>query len=411
MNSRILAGLTGWLMALSLLQAQQANEITTVDELEKLEKQTAAVERIAGAAVYKMPLISKINLRDMELFPHYKPKRAQAGWAHAYIEFPTSTQARVWVEEIPPRSLKLIGRRDTGLYVLMGVLGKGYAESREDPKKPGAGVVWKSGDRFFIPFGAWYGLANPFDQPARIVIFSQHLGSDMFNPFIRRTRSVPEQAFPGERREPVPEDEVIEGINWESAIAEAEKRTGATVNLERRGPAATLTFRPAAGQMMNPVGLEMPAHHKKLRAKTGWKGIHIDPAPEMGHRAYFSNLQEIPPQSQEIGHKHGGGVWFMGVKGKGYTALRATTDSPEARIPWGPWDLFCMPWMTAAGTWHSHANPYADQPARFMTMGAVVTDEDGLLNAKVQRVVHFAADGVGFGAPDKIFKQKADAPE
>ena len=35
---------------------------------------------MAGAAVYKLPLISKVTPRTLELFPHYKPLRAAAGW-------------------------------------------------------------------------------------------------------------------------------------------------------------------------------------------------------------------------------------------------------------------------------------------------------------------------------------------
>ncbi|MBI3941208.1 MAG: hypothetical protein HY315_10270 [Acidobacteria bacterium] len=412
MNSRIGFAIGFGLLSLVLVGAQAQQAPTSVEELEKLEKESSMVETVAGASVYKMPLISKINVRNMQLFPHYKPRRKESGWTHAYIEFATPTTARIWVEEIPPRSFKLIGRRDTGMYVFLGVTGKGYTEFRDDPLKPGTGIVWDSGDRFYMPFGAWYGHANPFDQPARILVFAHHLGEDMDNPFLGRTRTVPEQIFPGERRDPVPEDTVIEIGNWQATLAQVQKRaeSNKTMDMERRGPAATLVFKVGLGDALNPFKQELPSHHKKLRAKTGWKGVHIDPGPEMGHRAHFTNLQEIPPRSQEIGHKHGGGIIFLGVKGRGYTALRATTDSPEARIPWGEWDLFQLPWLTAAGTWHSHANPYDDQPARFMGE-SISMDDDGLLNAKAGNVVHFAADGVGFGAPDKIFKEKADAPE
>ncbi len=408
-HNKVFLGSGCWVLLVSGFVYGQAQPITKLADLIDIEK--LAIERVAGAVVYKMPLISKINVRDMQLFPHYKPNRAAAGWTHAYIEFPTPTTARVWVEEIPPRTFKLIGRRDTGMYVFMGVSGKGYTEFRDDVKKPGKGVVWTSGERFYMPFDSWYGHANPFDEPARILVFAQHMDDgDILNPYIGKTRTVPEQTFPGERRAPIPEDDVIENFNWDTAIKKVEQESLdlQTLNIDRRGPARTVVYKASLGATLNVSSVELPFHHKKLRAKTGWKGIHIDPAPDLGHRAHFTNLQEIPPHSEEIGHKHSGGVWFMGVRGRGYTALRATADSPETRVYWGKWDLWCLPWFTAAGTWHSHANPY-DEAARFMGED-VSWDNDGLLNARVDRVVHFAADGVGFGTPDKVFRQAGEAP-
>jgi hypothetical protein len=40
-------------------------------------------------------------------------------------------------------------------------------------------------------------------------------------------------------------------------------------------------------------------------------------------------------------------------------------------------------------------------------MGSSVNwDNDGLLDGRIDRVHHFAADGVGYGAPDKVFKER-----
>src|ERR1051326_6786965 len=80
----------------------------TLKELIKKEKPT--IERVAGAAVYKLPLISKVTPRTLELFPHYKPLRAAADWLHAYVEPATPTACSALVEEIPPHTTKLVGR-------------------------------------------------------------------------------------------------------------------------------------------------------------------------------------------------------------------------------------------------------------------------------------------------------------
>ena len=410
--STLVGGLAASIFAVVGSGYVQQEDKRALGELAKFETESV-VEKVAGASVYKLPAISKINVRTMSLFDHYKPKRAAAGWKHAFIEFPTPSEARVWVEEIPPRTLRLVGRPDTGMYVFIGVSGKGYTESRNpaDLNTPGQGTVWRPGDRFYVPFGSWYGHANPFDEPARILVIAFHLDdNDIINPYLGTTRTVPEMIFPGERRDPVPEDTVLENVDWKAVVERAEKGSfeAETLEVERRGPAQTVTFISPVGTVFNMVRSELPSSHKKLRADDGWKGIHLDAAHSLGYRALFTNLQEIPPHSKEVGHKHGGGVWWFGLRGKGYMALRATSDSPESRIDWEPFDLWYMPWMTAGGTWHSHANPY-EEPARIMG-SSVVWDDDGLLDGRIDRVRHYAADGVGFGAPDKIFKERT-SPE
>jgi hypothetical protein len=413
LNSAFVAGVAASVFAaVGYVYVQHQEDAAALKELSRLETESV-VEKVAGASVYKLPAISKMNLRKMKLFDHYKPLRAAAGWTHAFIEFPTPSEARVWVEEIPPRTTKLIGRTGTGMYLFTGISGKGYTEWRDPAKMsaPGQGTVWNPGDRFYVRFGSWYGHANPFDQPARILTIAFHLDdNDILNPYLGTTRTVPEMTFPGERRDPVPPDTVVEELDWKTVMAGANKSFEAEkLEIERRGPSKTVTFLTPGGAVFNMIRNELPASHKKLRSDDGWKGIHLDAAYDLGYRALFTNLQEIPPGSKEVGHKHGGGVWWIGLKGKGYMALRATSDSPEARIDWEPYDLWYMPWMTAGGTWHSHANPY-QEPARIMG-SSVVWDDDGLLDGRIDRVRHFAADGVGYGAPDKIFKPRTSPPK
>ncbi len=366
-------------------------ELAEVMELLEWEKKVA-VESVVGARVYKMPLISKINIRDMELFPHYKPKRAAAGWTHAFIEFPTPSIKRIWVQEIPPQSYTLIGRPDTGQYVFLGVSGKGYTEFRNENEldKPGQGVVWGSYDRFYMPYGSWYGHANPFDEPARILIVEAHLGRDLTNPFLRGIRTVPEQVLPGERRRPVPEDVVIEDVNWEAAIEQAGRRTGDFITL-RRGPARVFVVQGLVGGTVNVRGFELPSSHFRQRAADGWKAAHLEPADELNYRGLRSPWHELPPHAREMGHKHGGGATFLGLRGRGYMALRATADSPEARINWGEWDLWMLPWLSPGGTWHSHGNDN-DEPARWCTVGGALVD-DRLLDARIDRIRWEAGDG------------------
>ncbi|MBI3940905.1 MAG: hypothetical protein HY315_08725, partial [Acidobacteria bacterium] len=347
---------------------------------------------VEGAHVYKMPLISKINIRDMELFPHYKPKRAAAGWKTAYVEFATPSMYRIWVEEIPPHTTKLIGRADSGLYVFIGISGKGYTEIRDPDKldKPGQGVVWGPFDRFYMPVGSWYGHANPFDKPARILISSIHIDGDITNPYLGRIRTVPEQRLAGERSDPVPEDLVIENVDWPAALKQAELRAGSMKTL-RRGPAKQFIVQGGLGGTVNAQNFELPSSHMRQRAADGWKAAHLEAGDEMYYRGMRDPWHELPPHSREIGHKHGGGLVFMGLKGHGYMALRATADSPEAKVTWGEFDIWMLPYLSPGGTWHSHCNP-SDEPARWSTIDGALID-DRLLDARVDRILWEAGDG------------------
>ena len=385
--------------------SQQQNQSESLKEAIQSEKPT--VETVAGASVYKFPLIFKVNPRKLKLFPHYKPARAALGWTHAFLEPTTPTACPVIVEEIPPHTTKLVGRMDTGYYIFFGLSGKGYTEFRQDPSKPGTSVVWQNKDYFYKPYGQWYGHANPFDEPARIMTFICHLGKDdWLNPYISRTRTVQEQIFPGERREPPPADITVSNVDWPTVLKKAASPGSADMDIVTRGAAKIPVFQGRnGGAPFNMGRMEWPLFYKKIRGQEGWRGGHVEPGPEMGYRAYFDVLEEIAPHSSEIGHKHGAGFWFIAVKGKGYIALRATVDSPETRIDWEDGDMWVMPWMTAAGTWHSHANPY-EEPARFITSGQPIWDNDGLLDGTIPRVFHDSGDGVDDKNPDYIFRKK-----
>ena len=217
---------------------RQAKSDAENPELEKLiaREEKPAIDIVAGATVYKMPLIGKINVHDVKLFPHYKPQRAAAGWQHAYLEPASPTLCTMLVEEIPPHSMKLIGRKDTGSYAFIAITGKGYTEFRADATKPGKGIVWSSKDYFYMPFGSWFGHANPFDEPARLLTSVCHLAKDdILNPMLGRTRTVPEFMFPGERRDRVAEDDVVENVDW-TAIKSAKLSGSGKMDIVKRGP-------------------------------------------------------------------------------------------------------------------------------------------------------------------------------
>jgi len=402
--------LTGtWAMHAQQSGPQSTNDprLETIEEIKQSEKPT--IDRVAGAAVYKLPLIAKVTPRTLELFPHYKPQRAAAGWKHAYVEPATPTACSMMVEEIPPHTTKLVGRADTGYYSFFGVLGKGYTEFRNDPAKPGKGVVWGANDLFHKPWGVWYGHANPFDEPARIVTFMCHLDhDDLLNPFLGRTRTVPEFRFVGERRDPVPDDFTETNVDW-NAVRKQERLAPAKYEIITRGPAKTPVFQSHTAEALDMHGMEWPLFYKIIRGQEGWRGGHEEPASDIGWRSYFTVLEEIAPHSSEIGHKHGGGLWFIITRGRGYMALRASVDSPEARINWSEGDMWVMPWMTGAGSWHSHANPY-DEPARFITAGQVIWDNDGLLDGTIERVYHISGDGVNDSNPDNVFRKRGETP-
>jgi gentisate 1,2-dioxygenase len=94
-------------------------------------------------------------------------------------------------------------------------------------------------------------------------------------------------------------------------------------------------------------------------------------------------VQDMPPGSGEIGHKHGRDVIFLGLKGAGVMSLRDDLEAPPTKINWGSGDLFCLP-PAPNGIWHANSNPY-DAPARFL---ASVHDLNGvqLLNPFIGQV-------------------------
>ncbi len=304
MGFGVLVGLV--IGSLSNYGQEQDARMQNLAEVIKKEKPT--VERVAGAAVYKLPLISKASPRTMELYPHYKPLRAAAGWTHAYLEPATPTVCSALVEEIPPHTMKLVGRADTGYYSFVGVSGKGYTEFRTNPAKPGKGVVWHPNELFHNPYGGWYGHANPFDQPARIITFMCHLDhNDIMNPYIGRTRTVPEFTFIGERRDPVPEDSVEDNVDWK-AVEKLVTQPPPKLDIVTRGPAKTPVFEGHVGGAFDMGKMEWPLFYNTTRGAEGGRVGQEEPADEMGWRSYFTVLEEIPPHSSEIGHKHGGGL-------------------------------------------------------------------------------------------------------
>ena len=399
MKRRVLIATLGTLILIFLAvvanHAQQQQSSKILKDLAD-EEQDTTVETVAGASVYKLPLIGKINVRDAKLFPHYRPKKAAAGWLHAYAEAPTPTLCVLLLEEIPPHSNKLIGRRESGAYTFLGVSGKGYVEFRDEVTKPGKGFIWEGKSFFYKPFSSWYGFANPFDKPARIATLGCHLDHDIINPYLgNRIRTVRDWVIPGERRNKMADDTVVENVDWAAVQKLAAPSTSPNLEIVKRGDANTVQVHQTTAPF-DVARMEWPIYFFKLRADEGWRGVNAEPARDMGIRSLFNVFEEMPPHSSEIGHKHGGGLWFVCLKGKGYMGMRATVKSPEARLYWGEWDMWVMPWMTAAGTWHSHANPY-DEPARFMGLRGPVLEEDAILNGALDMVHMETGDGVNTG--------------
>lgn len=307
--------------------------------------------------IYRVPYGEKISTTNIKLYPHYMPLRAKKGWKYAFIDLGYKLTNPVIVEEIPGGANRLIGRKSFGEKAYIVLKGEGYTEIRKNPKIPGKGIYWKKGDAFTVPHGYWVGHANPYDSSVRILSLGVTITNDILDPEIAMATNRPKLPFVLNLL-PYEEDDIYSdrvgpkpagGVS-EKMLEPLEEIKGHTV------------YRTNWGVTVKLDTLETSKNHFPQRAAAGWKSAHI----ELGGRILnWFVIQDMPPKTIEIGHKHGGEVVFLGLQGEGTTAFREELDSPESRIYWSPGDLFCLPWTPSGEVWHSHSNPYANS-ARFM---------------------------------------------
>jgi hypothetical protein len=117
-------------------------------------------------------------------------------------------------------------------------------------------------------------------------------------------------------------------------------------------------YEPSWGTPVNTVSLEAPPHHFPKRRAEGWRDAHIETGGRIQNNFI---IQESAPSFKEIGHRHGGGALFYGLRGEGYMAFRAEEDSPERRLFWKEKTLFVLPPLAPPGLWHAHANTSKDR--------------------------------------------------
>jgi len=310
-----------------------------------------------GVMIYRLPYAEKINITKIILYSHYMPLRAKQGWTYAFIDLGYKMTNPVIVEEIPGGAGNLIGRRPFCETVYIVLKGKGYTEIRKDAKTPGKGIYWEKGDAFTAPYGYWVGHANPYDHPARILSLGVAITNDLLNPDIEMAANRPKLPYVLNLLSYEQDDTYAGKVKPKPWVWPSEKTLKPLEEIK-----GYTVYRTTWGASVNLDTLKTLRHHFFQRATAGWKSCHI----ELGGRILnWFVVQDMPPKTIEIGHKHGGEVVFLGLKGRGSMAFKEDEGSPESRIYWGPGDLFCLPWASAGQIWHVHSNPY-DEPARLL---------------------------------------------
>ncbi|MFC1837089.1 cupin domain-containing protein [Thermodesulfobacteriota bacterium] len=319
-----------------------------------------------GAMIYSLPFGEKINAVAVKLYPHYMPLRAKHGWTSLIIDLGYRLTNPIVIEEIPGGANRVIGREPFGEKVYIILKGRGYTEIKKKPSGIVKKIYWQKGDAFIAPYGYWVGHANPYDQSARILSVSVALTNDLLNPdlagqgierkspYVLNILPLEQDDSYGDVTEPKPMDwptrDVLEPL--------------------KDMPENHTVYKTMWGTGVNLETLKTLEHHFPQRAERGWTSAYM----ELGGRILnWFIVQDMPPGSGEIGHKHGRDVFFLGLKGSGVITLRDDLVSPASQIEWGPGDLFCLP-PRLNGIWHAHSNPY-DTPARLL---ASVHDLNGL---------------------------------
>lgn len=350
-------------------------------------------EKFDKVMIYRLPYARKISATNIKLFPHYMPLRSGQGWTYALIDLGYKMTNPVMIEKIPGRANYLIGRKPFGERAYIALAGKGYTEIRKDPQIPGKKIYWEKGDAFTAPYGYWVGHANPYEHPARILSMGVALTNDLINPDIEMASDRPKLPYvlnilPFEQ-----DDLIAEKIEPQSSPPPEPVKPSKEIKHHT-------VYQTTWGTKVNLDKLKTLKHHFLKRAKAGWKSAHL----ELGGRIlnHFV-IQDMPPNTIEVGHKHGKEVVFLALKGKGTIAFREETDSPENKISWEAGDLFCLPWKRE-GIWHAHSNPY-QEPARFM---ASVNKLEGrfLLNPYFGQI-HRIFPASGSADRDHVFGKKS----
>jgi cupin superfamily acireductone dioxygenase involved in methionine salvage len=316
------------------------------------------VHDVDGAKIYRVPFYRAINVINAELFPHHDALKKQHNWKVAYLDLGYMI-CHALVEEVPPNTTEIVGQKLLAEINYVVIAGEGIVVHRK-PDGTERRLAVKEGDIFFIPYGHWVGLANPAATSLRVMGWMVAMFPSLMD----------------QDRELVDEDGLRPAVPYVSDYVRYQRTEGAATSagqvtkdmkLDQRGAmpvnkkAAFTVYEPEWGRPINMSTLEAPPHHFPKRAEEGWRDAHL----EMGGRAINNFIiQEEAPSFKEIGHKHGGDVFFYGLRGKGYIAMRPEVDSPERRVFWGVGDLFVLP-RVKGGVWHAHGN-YTDEQNRLI---------------------------------------------
>lgn len=330
-------------------------------------------ETVRGAAVYEMTKVAnwKLNIQKVSIPAHHNVEKKKAGWKGVYLG-QTRPFLYVLLEEIPAGSPSVIGAVHTGEITILAVKGEGYTEVRSSQGKLDKRINWRAGDLFAVPYGSWVGHANLSPEECRLLtirVSTIAFSEEMENPFMAgKLLAVPPDDG-AEAKDNVVTMDPTEVQRVKKGIAPPPH-----MRTERRGWEGfkPLFYVGTPGDIVNLRDDEAPLFHLAKRAADGWRAFHVDP----GLKLVRYLLHEIPPNSKEIGHKHGGGLLFYVLKGKGYMAYRAedTDVGPLQRVDWEEGDLYLMPWLTKTGTWHSRRNPFTDV-ARNVAFDITMDDE------------------------------------
>lgn len=346
-----------------------------------------------GAKVYRVPFYQAINVMKAELFPHNDPLKREHNWKVAYLDL-GYMMSHAFVEEVPARSQEVIGQKLLAEVNYVVTSGEAIVVHRK-PDNTERRFTVRQGDIFFIPYGHWVGFANVSSEPMRMMGWLIAMVPSMMD---QDRRLVDEDGL----RPEVPF--LADYLRYQQAEGPATSLGPLPANASFAGrgmppinkKAAFTVYEPEWGEPINMGTLEAPVHHFPKRAAEGWRDAHL----EMGGRAINNFIiQEEKPSVIEIGHKHGGDVFFYGLIGQGYIAMRPQEDSKERRVFWDVGDLFVLPRVNG-GVWHAHANPTSERNRLIYTppsMGNTLEDP-----YQIRYIKNWEEDSIG--DRDKVWK-------
>lgn len=316
-------------------------------------EQPFQVHEFGDARIYRVPFYTGVQTDTVPLFPHPTPLKRQAGWQMAYLDNGYKLSNPLFLEEIPAGHPEVLAERVLAEITYVVVSGEGIAIHQDASGERTTSMI-RAGDIFFVPYGHTIGLGNPSAAPLRV------LGSGTaFVPAIldQDIAMVDEDGL----RTKVPfVVEYLKLLGDTDAISfgSVAKNARGSVRPSAEKKGAITVYEPGWGAPVNTLTTEVPPHHYPKREAEGWRDAHIETGGRIQNNMF---IQEAAPSFKEIGHRHGGGAMFYGLKGEGYMAFRGEKDAPERRLLWKPKTLFNLPPYPGLGLWHAHANTAEDR--------------------------------------------------